>query len=421
MALSDLRLFGVIHMDRRGKVTDELDEFSDDVDALFIEYPPNEIALRTLLRCLLKAPLFGLGMVLMAYVHWPLYVLCQRDLVPAELLAARRLHEQRDVPLQGVDEHPVQLMADAGPWWILPNWIVLVAVLWFSRLDGLVTAVTALAVYGLVAVLARRNRRVATIVAIPVLAISAFGLVHFGYLAVPLVLGAELALLTTVGLTIAPRNRTMLRRIRRIADEEGYESACLITGRAHLSGMLKIGRENDLSITRVHRSKWLRASDATTDDPYADESSGPAVLAGTEQDVIGARIGAAVVDGVILLVVGAVAAIVGGVIGKLLVGEESSAFWWFFWVGLLFAPAIYPGFVEWRFGRSVGKAITGIAVVKKDGTRLSRRSAFVRNLLRPIDFLFFYGLDFLVMMVSERRQRIGDHAAGTVVVKRSDE
>lgn len=423
MTLSALQLFGVVHADRPDKVADELDEFADGVDALFIEAPGNAIAIRTILRCLLKTPLFGLGMVLMSFVHWPLYVLCQHHLVPAERLAAERLRDRHDLPIHQVDEHPVEPMADAGAWWILPNWIAFVAVLWLSHLDGLVTAITVLVAYGFVTVVARRNRRVASVIVIPTVILTVFGLIYVGYFSLLLELGALLAQLVTVWLTLAPRNRTMLRRSRRIADEEGYESACLITGRAHLSGTLDIGRDDDdLPITRVHRLKWLRRSDATTDEPYADaDSTGLKVLTGTERDVIGARIGAAVVDGVISLVVAVVTAFVGGVIGMGLFGDASNAFWWLFWAGFVVAPVFYPGFVEWRFGRSIGKTIAGIAVVKTDGTRLSRRNAFVRNFLRPIDFLFFYGLGFLVMMVSTRRQRIGDHAAGTVVVRRDDE
>ena len=44
--------------------------------------------------------------------------------------------------------------------------------------------------------------------------------------------------------------------------------------------------------------------------------------------------------------------------------------------------------------------------------------SFIRNLLRIIDGLpVFYLLGLIVMVSSKRKQRIGDMAAGTVVVK----
>ena len=43
--------------------------------------------------------------------------------------------------------------------------------------------------------------------------------------------------------------------------------------------------------------------------------------------------------------------------------------------------------------------------------------AFVRTLLRIIDGLAFYLIGFIVILVTEKKQRIGDFTAGTIVVK----
>jgi uncharacterized RDD family membrane protein YckC len=44
--------------------------------------------------------------------------------------------------------------------------------------------------------------------------------------------------------------------------------------------------------------------------------------------------------------------------------------------------------------------------------------AFLRNLLRVIDGLpFLYLLGLLLVVLSKRKQRLGDMAAGTIIVK----
>jgi uncharacterized RDD family membrane protein YckC len=68
-------------------------------------------------------------------------------------------------------------------------------------------------------------------------------------------------------------------------------------------------------------------------------------------------------------------------------------------------------------GHAVGKHFLGIKVVEEDGSECSLVSAFVRNLFELIDGLFYYLVGFLVMAASDRRQRLGDRLAGTVVVR----
>ncbi len=78
-------------------------------------------------------------------------------------------------------------------------------------------------------------------------------------------------------------------------------------------------------------------------------------------------------------------------------------------------------FVLWELlwdGQTPGKRLLGLRVVHSDGTRLTLTACLVRNLLRPVDFLpFGYGIGLLVLVVTDRSQRLGDLAAGTVVVR----
>lgn len=91
-------------------------------------------------------------------------------------------------------------------------------------------------------------------------------------------------------------------------------------------------------------------------------------------------------------------------------------------VGLATAVGtVYHVLLEGLFGQTVGKAAVGIAVVRDDGSDCTVRSAAVRTALRVVDALpVGYLLGLLCIAVTERRQRLGDLAAGTVVV-RTDE
>jgi uncharacterized RDD family membrane protein YckC len=71
----------------------------------------------------------------------------------------------------------------------------------------------------------------------------------------------------------------------------------------------------------------------------------------------------------------------------------------------------------WR-GRSPGKRLLGLGVVSEDGLPVSFGASLVRNLLRSADILpSSYTTGLVTMLVSKRTQRLGDIAAGTVVVR----
>jgi uncharacterized RDD family membrane protein YckC len=69
-------------------------------------------------------------------------------------------------------------------------------------------------------------------------------------------------------------------------------------------------------------------------------------------------------------------------------------------------------------GRSPGKRAVGLRVLRTDGFPISVAESVVRNLVRAIDVIpgmYFVGL--VTMMISARSQRLGDLAAGTIVVR----
>jgi uncharacterized RDD family membrane protein YckC len=74
--------------------------------------------------------------------------------------------------------------------------------------------------------------------------------------------------------------------------------------------------------------------------------------------------------------------------------------------------SVYFVYFEAEYGQTIGKMLMDIVVVSEDDGSISYKEATVRTLLRPFDTL---GL--VAIYVTDRKQRIGDLAADTVVVK----
>jgi uncharacterized RDD family membrane protein YckC len=71
-----------------------------------------------------------------------------------------------------------------------------------------------------------------------------------------------------------------------------------------------------------------------------------------------------------------------------------------------------------RNGQTPGKKFAGIRVVRDGGGPVDFRAAAVRNLLAFVDELpFAFLLGAVLVLVTSRRQRLGDLAAGTVVIR----
>ncbi len=81
-------------------------------------------------------------------------------------------------------------------------------------------------------------------------------------------------------------------------------------------------------------------------------------------------------------------------------------------------PFAYYIIMEAMTGATVGKMALGIRVVKLDGSPISWGESIIRNLLRIIDGLFGYLLGAIFVWTSPTKQRLGDRAAKTVVVRR---
>ena len=71
-------------------------------------------------------------------------------------------------------------------------------------------------------------------------------------------------------------------------------------------------------------------------------------------------------------------------------------------------------------GRTLGKLIVGIAVVSDDGTPCTFLAATIRTVMRVVDLLpGVYTVGLASLVLTKRCQRLGDIAAGTLVVRQA--
>ena len=127
---------------------------------------------------------------------------------------------------------------------------------------------------------------------------------------------------------------------------------------------------------------------------------------------VGSRFAAGMIDGAIkgaiVLVIALIFGIsVGGVASLVISGA-----------GLLFVMVFYDVLFEVRSaGRTPGKRALGLRVVMADGRPVGLRASSVRNLLRLVEGLpLSYVPAIVSILVTRSNQRLGDLAAGTVVV-----
>jgi uncharacterized RDD family membrane protein YckC len=118
------------------------------------------------------------------------------------------------------------------------------------------------------------------------------------------------------------------------------------------------------------------------------------------------RFFAFVIDGGVFFVLGFVLA--------LLTGNTSSGGGLLFWA---LVSLVYYVSCETLLGGTLGKLALGLRVVDEKGDSIKWGAAVVRNLLRVVDGLFFYLIGAIAVWSSPARQRLGDRAAHTYVVR----
>lgn len=130
---------------------------------------------------------------------------------------------------------------------------------------------------------------------------------------------------------------------------------------------------------------------------------------------VGSRFVAAFIDALIeaglILTIGLFAWALSGAIGE--------------WAAVLFFVGLFVvyfgydiAFETLASGRTLGKRWTGLRVVKVGGAPVTFMTSAVRNLLRLVDMLpTFYLIGIVTILATPKNQRLGDMAAGTIVVR----
>ena len=138
--------------------------------------------------------------------------------------------------------------------------------------------------------------------------------------------------------------------------------------------------------------------------------------------VTGRRIVAALLDLIPLVVLFLVMAAAFGESGKTADEGDGNMYS----VSLNGWPFVLYIFLSWAYfvvfegltARTLGKFLLGLKVVKLDGGRYDWKAVLLRNVLRVVDGLpVLYIVGLVTVAVTQRNQRLGDLAAGTLVVR----
>jgi uncharacterized RDD family membrane protein YckC len=81
---------------------------------------------------------------------------------------------------------------------------------------------------------------------------------------------------------------------------------------------------------------------------------------------------------------------------------------------------LYYTLLEGHYGQTLGKWFVKIKVVKENGAKISYGDAAIRTILRIIDGIFDYLVGAILIWTSDKKQRLGDRLAHTVVVQLCD-
>ena len=87
-------------------------------------------------------------------------------------------------------------------------------------------------------------------------------------------------------------------------------------------------------------------------------------------------------------------------------------------IGWVVVALLYYMLLEGIFGRTVGKLVTGIRVIDaRTGRTPGMFTVLIRTLLRVIDGIGGYLLGWIIVVLNDRRRRLGDIAADTLVIR----
>jgi uncharacterized RDD family membrane protein YckC len=162
----------------------------------------------------------------------------------------------------------------------------------------------------------------------------------------------------------------------------------------------------------------------TTSDEFLSIETPENVAFGYEVAGIGSRFLAALIDSLLIIALLIVVALVGSLFSNMLlagVEQSESLVLWVVGALLLIAFVIVWGYyivfeLLWN-GQSPGKRVFNLRVIRSDGRPITLSESLVRNLVRLVDFMpSSYAIGVVTMFLTSQSQRLGDMAAGTLVI-----
>jgi uncharacterized RDD family membrane protein YckC len=140
---------------------------------------------------------------------------------------------------------------------------------------------------------------------------------------------------------------------------------------------------------------------------------------------VGIRFVAILIDSIIIGIIGSIVTLPLGAMTAVSVNAETQAISipTAYWVGIiieLIIAFLYFTVLEGRYGQTVGKIALRLKVLKEDGLPINYGDAAIRTILRVVDeipFIVPYLLGAILIWSSDRKQRLGDRVAHTVVVR----
>jgi len=128
------------------------------------------------------------------------------------------------------------------------------------------------------------------------------------------------------------------------------------------------------------------------------------------------RCGALLIDYILFISIPILTLLLGRLLGedgsKLLSSELSSAGWLIAVLIALSNFLIFPMFT----GQSIGKMLTGLQIVKKDGHAASFKNLLIRHFVGYPVTILTLGIGFLIAALNSKGRALHDYIAGTIVV-----
>lgn len=220
--MTEVIVFGTIHIDRLSKVTNELDEFADSSDILLSEKPPQEPTKSDKRNLLVWNPsIYVMGVILDLF--WGvLGFFFTGQLSPVDKTAIKKVANDRGIDIEGVDLNIPRLMAEVDIRITLLSWF------WFV----LIVVIT---LFG-------------TLESSTVILFTAFVL-------------AFLPIEPASRWSLSKRDEAIAENVEEIlSSSSDINKGCLVVGSDHMEGVIEQLEENSVEVSNTHKSKWLRRS-----------------------------------------------------------------------------------------------------------------------------------------------------------------